>query len=512
MSEAQDSTGGFSKTRADLNAFLQNHVQLDHQTRRISKLHEKLENKSQLLSLAGSAKLIRAYENSLNSAEKYQASLLTALNALSEVANAESRVEAENQPDLSLERPIPPYFEPASPAEVDMSSRTQDERKALDELKEGSSLEFDETSAAHESSMPSKDQDEAKDTSPEGLDVRRDSEEVEDRVSTITESDLHEGTVVSGVDEPTIESGPELDSGEAFTNFEDGSPLNMKPKPNVSERGRIDIVHVDASAETCGEQLVSDEGKTREARARSSRRIAKVSPKDFFTAGHSRTLAEKLIEPLSQPKPVEDAQTLSSSRKRIAVESGGPDDSKLEKYSPQNSPAATIKSSPAQMPNANRKSSTAKASRIESPIPIGSEVAVLCRIDEALENDDWILATILNYNSNGTFEVEDVEDSMEASGDSKASSPHKSSSRRLRFSVGPDRIRVIPAAESAEQDSSIKIKDRVLALFPGTTCLYPATVVSNPSRRKKSKDYLVSFSDDSVQHRAVPARYVLSLK
>ena len=52
--------------RGDINSFLQTHVQLDHQTRKIIKLQEKLEAKNQLLSLAGSAKLIRVYENSLN--------------------------------------------------------------------------------------------------------------------------------------------------------------------------------------------------------------------------------------------------------------------------------------------------------------------------------------------------------------------------------------------------------------------------------------------------------------
>lgn len=36
----------------------------------------------------------------------------------------------------------------------------------------------------------------------------------------------------------------------------------------------------------------------------------------------------------------------------------------------------------------------------------------------------------------------------------------------------------------------------VLALFPGTTCMYPSTVYSSPSVKKKIRDYQVKFEND----------------
>lgn len=473
--------------RGDINSFLQTHVQLDHQTRKIIKLQEKLEAKNQLLSLAGSAKLIRVYENSLNNAEKYQNAVNTALDS---VAKKLPTRLSEDEGCFKADAVDETKAGLMAIAEPLLNSRTID--KSLDSPIPG--LEEDSVSIITPGTVVYKDHSEVKDS------IKNPEEDIEDKTSALTGSDVHDGNFVSGVDEPTIESGPELDSVEPFRSLDES--LSM---PVILDNSHVDIMTPDQSIEIYNTEATLEDKKPHDIRARSSRRTMKGSFRDLNTFDNSRPLQDS-------PGQAKASLGHSSRRKRSDIDNSGSDDAPSGKDSSQSSPAVTIKSSPAQIVNKSRKTSSAKSSRRESPIPIGTEVAVLCRIDDTLENEDWILATILNYNMDDTFEVEDVEDIVDGSGEVKMPSPHKSSTGRLRFSVSLDRVRVIPPAESAQQDTSIKVKDRVIALFPGTTCLYPATVVSNPARRKKSKDYLVSFSDDSVQCRPVAARYVLSLQ
>lgn len=156
-------------------------------------------------------------------------------------------------------------------------------------------------------------------------------------------------------------------------------------------------------------------------------------------------------------------------------------------------------------------------------IPVGSTVAVRCRIDEEASAEEWIVATIVRGASAGddgrwTYEVEDVEFEETASSPlrpgSAKGSPHKSARRPVRIVVSSDQLRRLPATEEEALASTadIKMRQRVLALFPGTTCLYAATVLSTPARRKKTRDFLLKFSDDDVPSRAIPARYVLRLE
>lgn len=157
----------------------------------------------------------------------------------------------------------------------------------------------------------------------------------------------------------------------------------------------------------------------------------------------------------------------------------------------------------------------------EGTIPVGSTVAVRCRVDEESPAEEWILATIVrgaftDEDGRWSYEVEDVEFEEAASSPLRSSSvkgsPHKSGGKRpLRLVVSSDQIRKLPATEEEALNSTagIKVRQRVLALFPGTTCLYAATVISTPARRKKTRDFLLKFSDDDVPSRVVPARYVL---
>lgn len=139
----------------------------------------------------------------------------------------------------------------------------------------------------------------------------------------------------------------------------------------------------------------------------------------------------------------------------------------------------------------------------------GRPVAAFCKVDEAAADEDCILATVVGFDpSTECYEIEDVE-----SGGSTTSSPTKSATRSsaLRFFVPTHKVKALPVTD---QDAILATehlvpKQEVWALFPGTTCLYPATIVSTPSRRKKTSDFLVKFRDDDVPSRAVQPKYIL---
>ncbi len=137
----------------------------------------------------------------------------------------------------------------------------------------------------------------------------------------------------------------------------------------------------------------------------------------------------------------------------------------------------------------------------------GNPVAALCRVEEGTLQRDWILATIVAYDPHtDSYEVEDVE--LSETGEIVMGSAPPAAGRRStsgtppppphgarrstvaarrgasRFLAQRQGVRALsPTYEEAlVATASVRIKERVLALFPGTTCLYPATVVNVPSR------------------------------
>ena len=153
-------------------------------------------------------------------------------------------------------------------------------------------------------------------------------------------------------------------------------------------------------------------------------------------------------------------------------------------------------------------------------ITVGSTVAVQYKLnrdpssaDEGAGEEGWAMATVIRIKGNGeAFEVEDADFDDGSPVKSRRTNFSPSSSRRtLCFTVPREKVRYLAPDEITALclAEKIRIKQRVLALFPGTSCLYPANVISNPSRRRKTKDFLVKFIDDSVPSRAVPARFVI---
>lgn len=108
---------------------------------------------------------------------------------------------------------------------------------------------------------------------------------------------------------------------------------------------------------------------------------------------------------------------------------------------------------------------------------------------------EWMLCRIKSFDPVSNDYV--VEDSDESGNSSTVSA-------KLICSVPLDE-------ESALSSTEFKLKQSVMALFPGTTCFYTASIVSTPSRRKKGRDYLVKFLEDDVPSRPCSARFVIPI-
>ena len=71
---------------------------------------------------------------------------------------------------------------------------------------------------------------------------------------------------------------------------------------------------------------------------------------------------------------------------------------------------------------------------------------------------------------------------------------------------------VIPllSSEKAKLSPEIPAHKEVLALYPGTTCFYKATVITPPSS-SKNKEYKVLFEDDNDQVKSISPEHVLEM-
>lgn len=139
----------------------------------------------------------------------------------------------------------------------------------------------------------------------------------------------------------------------------------------------------------------------------------------------------------------------------------------------------------------------------------GSLAAVYCHAEPGNVQKDWILASVVIQvninlvNNTYDYEMQDYDLTPENntslsslgahgergtldSGIGGKRSPRKSGglpTRRIVNSLDIKPIESTTDEEAIERlSSSVRAKSKVLALFPGTTCLYPATVISVPNR------------------------------
>jgi len=133
----------------------------------------------------------------------------------------------------------------------------------------------------------------------------------------------------------------------------------------------------------------------------------------------------------------------------------------------------------------------------------GEQVAAKVTPDEA-DKDEWFVVKVLHFDKETReFEVLDEEpgDDDEGGGQRKYKLPVSS---------------IIPFPKRNEPSSATDFPPRsqVLAVYPGTTALYKATVV-NGHRKRKTEDYILEFDDDeeegALPQRIVPFHKVVAL-
>lgn len=132
----------------------------------------------------------------------------------------------------------------------------------------------------------------------------------------------------------------------------------------------------------------------------------------------------------------------------------------------------------------------------------GQQVAARVTSDDA-EKDEWFVVKVTHFDKDAKeFEVLDEEP-----GDDEESVQRK-------YKLPMSHIIPFPKRNDPSSAPDFPHRRHVLAVYPGTTALYKATVV-NPHRKRKSDDYLLEFDDDeedgSLPQRNVPFYKVVPL-
>ncbi|KAF7801593.1 SAGA-associated factor 29-like protein A-like isoform X3 [Senna tora] len=133
----------------------------------------------------------------------------------------------------------------------------------------------------------------------------------------------------------------------------------------------------------------------------------------------------------------------------------------------------------------------------------GEQVAARVTANDA-ERDEWFVVKVIHFDKETKeFEVLDEEPGDDEEGGGQ---------RKYRLPVA----NIIPLPKRNDPSGTLDFPPgrQVLAVYPGTTALYKATVV-NGHRKRKTDDYLLEFDDDeedgSLPQRTVPFHKVVPL-
>ncbi|XP_034708073.1 SAGA-associated factor 29 homolog A-like isoform X1 [Vitis riparia] len=133
----------------------------------------------------------------------------------------------------------------------------------------------------------------------------------------------------------------------------------------------------------------------------------------------------------------------------------------------------------------------------------GEQVAARVTPDDA-DKDEWFVVKVIHFDRDAReFEVLDEEP-----GDDEESSGQR------KYKLPMSHIIPFPKRNDTNGVPDFPNGRQVLAVYPGTTALYKATVV-NPHRKRKTDDYVLEFDDDeedgSLPQRVVPFHKVVAL-
>ncbi|OBZ86499.1 SAGA-associated factor 29 [Choanephora cucurbitarum] len=128
----------------------------------------------------------------------------------------------------------------------------------------------------------------------------------------------------------------------------------------------------------------------------------------------------------------------------------------------------------------------------------GTTVAARQPSKEKDKSEEWILAVVIQYHADkNKYEVEDVD--------------QDDYGEKQRYMLPPRYVIPVLSSEEARLSPEIPAQQDVLALYPGTTCFYKATVVAPPSKSKEIKNYRVRFEDDNNEVKYVMPEHVLEM-
>lgn len=126
----------------------------------------------------------------------------------------------------------------------------------------------------------------------------------------------------------------------------------------------------------------------------------------------------------------------------------------------------------------------------------GEQVAARVTPDDA-EKDEWFVLKVIHFDREAKeFEVFDEEPGDEEDGGGQRT-----------YKLPVSHIIAFPKRNDHSGAPDYPTGKHVLAVYPGTTALYKATVV-NPHRKRKADDYLLEFDDDEEEDGSMPQRTV----
>ncbi|KAM7277627.1 hypothetical protein ACFE04_004761 [Oxalis oulophora] len=126
----------------------------------------------------------------------------------------------------------------------------------------------------------------------------------------------------------------------------------------------------------------------------------------------------------------------------------------------------------------------------------GEQVAARVTAENA-DKDEWFVVKVMHFDmETKEFELLDEEPGDEEDGGGPRT-----------YKLPISHIRIFPKRNDTSGDTEYSLGSQVLAVYPGTTALYKATVVSTP-RKRKTDFYLLEFDDDEEDDGALPQRAV----
>ncbi|KAF8028955.1 hypothetical protein BT93_E1584 [Corymbia citriodora subsp. variegata] len=133
----------------------------------------------------------------------------------------------------------------------------------------------------------------------------------------------------------------------------------------------------------------------------------------------------------------------------------------------------------------------------------GQQVAARVTVTEDADKDEWLIVKVTNFDR----ETKEYEVLDEEPGDDEDSGGQR------KYKVPVSHIIPFPKQNDPSSAQDFHPGSHVLAVYPGTTALYKATVVN--TRKRKTEDYLLEFDDDeedgTMPQRNVPFYNVVPL-